>query len=373
MKKRLSTAAICAAVVLGLTGCGKNETSLLTDGTTSTGTSTASTSSTGSAASTASTSSTSSSTSASSTTSSTSSKTESSTPQSSSSSTTEESRPEESSIPEISHYSDGFSWDDYSVFGYYAVGITAYEGTDKDVVIPAEIDGKPVVSVAGFSGTDITSVTIPAGVTALLFDAFSECTKLVNVTFLGDTPDFRLSTFNNTPWLEKNLEQNTDPRFLIIGNALVQADSESVSGVVVVPDSVKRICSKAFLDCNMITRVAIPDSVKDIGVSAFENCGRLLSVRLPAGLTQIAPDTFYNCVSLGHIVVPEGVTDIGENAFNFCYSLKADLPDSLLYCYCRLDNAKFKGVEYKFGISDNGVTLADAINQNRLEKEDANS
>lgn len=282
-----------------------------------------------------------------------------------SSSADEESKPEESSEPEQSD----FSYTDFSQFGWDAIEITAYEGTDKEVVIPAEIDGKPVVSVTGFYGTEITSVTIPASVTSLFMDSFAECLELEEVIFLGDTPDFKLSAFENTPWLEKALAENTDPNFFIIGNALVRADKENISGDVVVPDSITRICSAAFLDCNNITSITIPDSVAWIGSYAFENCSKMTSIKLPSGITEILGFTFYNCGSLTSVDIPEGVTVIGECVFDNCPNLLVNLPDSLLRFFCDINRATFKGETYIFGISASGGFLADAITTNREVKE----
>ena len=276
-----------------------------------------------------------------------------------------ESKPEEHGEPEQSD----FSYTDFSQFGWDAIEITAYEGTDKEVVIPAEIDGKPVVSVTGFYGTEITSVTIPASVTSLFMDSFAECLELEEVIFLGDTPDFKLSAFENTPWLEKALAENTDPNFFIIGNALVRADKENISGDVVVPDSITRICSAAFLDCNNITSITIPDSVAWIGSYAFENCSKMKSIKLPSGITEILGFTFYNCGSLTSVDIPEGVTVIGECVFDNCPNLLVNLPDSLLRFFCDINRATFKGETYIFGISASGGFLADAINTNREVKE----
>ncbi len=65
----------------------------------------------------------------------------------------------------------------------HVLGIGTYTG--KDIVIPSEYNGSPVVSIGSgaFSGTDITSVFIPATVTTIEFGAFSDCDYLESVTF----------------------------------------------------------------------------------------------------------------------------------------------------------------------------------------------
>jgi hypothetical protein len=65
------------------------------------------------------------------------------------------------------------------------ITITKYTGTGGDVVIPAAIDGKPVLYIGSFafvSCSGLTSVTIGNNVTSIGNDAFSGCTGLTSVT-----------------------------------------------------------------------------------------------------------------------------------------------------------------------------------------------
>ena len=65
------------------------------------------------------------------------------------------------------------------------ITITGYTGTDSNVVIPEEIDGKKVVklgSIAFFGNQYLTAVTIPSTVTAIGYVAFANCKKLTTVS-----------------------------------------------------------------------------------------------------------------------------------------------------------------------------------------------
>ena len=62
-----------------------------------------------------------------------------------------------------------------------SVTVTDYIGTDSDIEIPSEIDGKSVTSIGywGFSGCDsLTGVTIPASVTRIGDYVFLESNNL---------------------------------------------------------------------------------------------------------------------------------------------------------------------------------------------------
>jgi hypothetical protein len=73
------------------------------------------------------------------------------------------------------------------------VVIAKYIGEDGKLVIPAEIEGLPVVELDGepFSGkdygpgSDLTSVAIPAGVKTIRGNVFEECEKPTTVTIQG--------------------------------------------------------------------------------------------------------------------------------------------------------------------------------------------
>jgi hypothetical protein len=64
------------------------------------------------------------------------------------------------------------------------VEIIGYHGDGRAVGIPSEIDGKPVMSIgsSAFYGKNITSVTIPEGVTIIRDRAFNSCRALTSVT-----------------------------------------------------------------------------------------------------------------------------------------------------------------------------------------------
>ena len=71
-----------------------------------------------------------------------------------------------------------------------------------EVVIPATYNNKPVTSVHGFFGCgEITSVTIPAGVT-LGANAFNTPVKLTSITFQGS--DIKMGASNSLPTNLKN-------------------------------------------------------------------------------------------------------------------------------------------------------------------------
>ena len=136
-------------------------------------------------------------------------------------------------------------------FDQYTGTLLGYNGPDKDIVIPAEINGVPVTSIAkwAFSNNRLTSVTIPNSVTSIGNWAFYK-NRLTSVTIPNSVTSIGDWAFS--------------------GNLLTS---------VTIPDSATIIGDWAFGN-NRLTSVTIPDSVTSIGDCAFEN-NRLTSVALP--------------------------------------------------------------------------------------------
>ena len=116
--------------------------------------------------------------------------------------------------------------------------LTKYTGAEKEVRIPAEHAGHPVV---GLDRTfrkrdDIVSVIIPNGVREIGEQAFFYCENLVSVT---------------------------------------------------IPASVTAIREQAFRGCSKLRSVTLPEGLKVIEESAFRRCSSLSSVNIPVSLTEL--------------------------------------------------------------------------------------
>ena len=81
----------------------------------------------------------------------------------------------------------------------YAITITGPRDASGAIVIPEEIDGKPVTSIgewafAGCSG--LTNVTIPDSVTSIGESAFFDCSGLTSVTIPDNVTSIGDETFS---------------------------------------------------------------------------------------------------------------------------------------------------------------------------------
>jgi hypothetical protein len=175
--------------------------------------------------------------------------------------------------------------------------ITDYTGGDTMVNIPAEVDGYPVVSIGSnvFERSNLTSVTIPNGVTRIHSNAFSY-NRLTSVEIPNSVTRIDDYAFYN------NLLTN-----------------------VTIPDSVTRIEDYAF-GSNLLTNVTIPNSVTSIGEYSF-SYNQLTNVTIPNGA--IGDGAFeFNLIT--SVTLSEGVTSIGNRAFFLNRIASVTIPKSVM-------------------------------------------
>lgn len=108
--------------------------------------------------------------------------------------------------------------------------ISQYTGTNTEIVIPSEIDGKKVTGIGNFAfqfRTNLISVSIPKGVTSIGYQAFVGCSSLKNITL---------------------------------------------------PEGLTVIGYGAFMGCSNLTNILIPESIVSIGDVAFNGCRSLTEI-----------------------------------------------------------------------------------------------
>ena len=95
-----------------------------------------------------------------------------------------------SAIPVLADDAGDFKVDKTGNFKYelseVGLKITSYEGSEKDVVIPNEIDGYKVSAIGKHAfkdNTTMTSVVIPEGVSNIYMEAFYGCSALSRIEF----------------------------------------------------------------------------------------------------------------------------------------------------------------------------------------------
>ena len=242
-------------------------------------------------------------------------------PETTTTTTTEETTTTEP-VPEASPAED-FETEENDV----GVTITKYKGNDDNVIIPAEINDKPVTEIAeqynvgAFSGKSIKSVVIPEGVTTINSNAFNSCKNLTDIEFPESLAEITMVwrswssgeaeiPFDGTPWLEAKRAENP---LVIVNNMLI--DGQTCSRDVEIPDGVTKICGGVFSGCTTVTSVTIPNGVEKIDAAAFYGCERLTEIVLPDSVSFIGDMAFDKCTALENVTFPNNTVEMGTNTF----------------------------------------------------------
>ncbi len=120
---------------------------------------------------------------------------------------------------------------------------------------------------------------------------------------------------------------------------------------VVLPDTIKRIEEKAFINCSQLSTINIPVSVSYIGVSAFQNCSMLKTIEIKSDcLTEESVDVFAFS-GIESVVLGEGVDCIPDNCFMGCPLSMVKLP----YTVAKIGNRAFAGCNLQMIELNEGV------------------
>lgn len=183
--------------------------------------------------------------------------------------------------------------------------ISKYLGTDLNVAIPDEIDGKPVseISEKAFSGSSVESVTIGKNVWEIGNSAFSNCRNLRFVEILPND-DFVIDI------IEENILINS------IGDSAF-ANCSALETFIFPDSNFTEIGDGAFYQCSSLKSVELT-GIMTVGVRAFSESG-LQSVNLQTGETY--PAVFADCKELKEVTLGN-LVDISDEMFSGCTSLE---------------------------------------------------
>ena len=133
---------------------------------------------------------------------------------------------------------------------------------------------------------------------------------------------------NSTNKTEIEVAQSLDIRvnpYLIVDGVLLSAETNLAlmdeSGVLTLPETVKKIGNGAFANVSGLKTIIIPGTVKEIGTNAFTNNADLTRVVLEEGIEIIGDEAFKQCSNLETIELPESLVSIGKGAFHTCGKL----------------------------------------------------
>lgn len=218
--------------------------------------------------------------------------------------------------------------------------IVGYAGSERDLVIPAELDGQPVVELGAWSfrESDLTGVVVPEGVTSIRYGAFENCASLERITIPASVTSIG-GAFIGCPKLTELVIAEDHPSWYVSGDMVLDRNGTlmlclpgSTATRLRVPEEVTAIGDYACCGCANLIRAELPDRVERIGVGVFAYCAKLEYVGFPKTMTVLPALMFRGCATLPGVMLPEGLTRIEYAAFQDCTALKRiTFPASLTY------------------------------------------
>ena len=240
--------------------------------------------------------------------------------------------------------------------------IKSYQGKDKNLIIPDEIDGYTVKAIgkeAFAYRENLISVTIPNSVIEIQDNPFVHDKNLERIEVYKEHPCF--ADIDGVLFNKENRSLLSFPAASKIDYSIPQgiveigpyAFSATPIKRIVLPDSMKTIGDSAFKFCMNLHDIEISEGVISIGNCAFEGCSGLSqldlpesityigerafcdcifqNIELPSGISSVEQGLFWNCSRLDKITIPDGVISIGDSAFWSCKNLcECILPDGLV-------------------------------------------
>lgn len=263
---------------------------------------------------------------------------------------------------------------EYSLKNYRAcvvidntVAITHYDGKEENLVIPSEINGRPVSKLSKSSFEDCTTiqtVTFPEGLKEIAGYAFSGCTLLKSVTLPASAEKLGDCVFQKCAALEyaeiplgvesagKNLFLGCNKTKLDVycaaaakpdGWSKYYASNSTTAfyedfafwwGMKAAENSAKGFRAGVLTDDTVaITHydgkeydLVVPDEiggkpVTKIMKNSFASANTVQTIQLPAQLKFIGGYAFEKCLLLQSVTLPSGVTEVGARAFTGCSAL----------------------------------------------------
>lgn len=162
-----------------------------------------------------------------------------------------------------------------------------------------QYDENETLMLGGYRGSK-TSITLPAGVTAIADDAFDHerDEKLVSITIPEGYESIGQWAFHRCDYLAH----------------------------ISLPSTLRTIGEYAFGHCDF-TSIQLPEGLETIGEYAFNSCYRMTSLTIPSTVTSISSVIARYCDNLTTVVLPAEIEYIAPGAFG----------DSLSTVYCYRD------------------------------------
>ena len=206
----------------------------------------------------------------------------------------------------------------------------------------------------------LTGVIIPASVANIGAGAFNECRELASVVIPASVTSIGASPFGGCRALAAITVDFANPNYVSVDGVLFDKSQTLIiqypggkAGAYTIPISVTSLGSEAFDDCGLLTSLTIPASVTSAGDGPPSGLTSLVSITVDAGNPILSSEDgvlfdklkstliLYPAGKAGSYTIPASVTGIADGAFAECGTLSSISVDAANPNYSSEDGVLF--------------------------------
>lgn len=207
-----------------------------------------------------------------------------------------------------------------------------------DLVIPATVTK---ICHDAFIGNHLSSVTLPDGLTSIVYQAFWNSEYLTEITLPAGYTGYDTSVFNGCDAMTAFYVSEDNTEYAAKDGLLYSKDMKTLirvpggyEGELTTADGVTEIYPCAFERCGTLTSVTLAEGVETIGGNAFSGSG-IANVSLPKSLKTIENGAFSNADAVTNVQYAGSKAEwdqieIGENnaslLFRTIHCTDGDIP-----------------------------------------------
>ena len=187
------------------------------------------------------------------------------------------------------------------------------------ISIPKSV--KTIGEYAFANCSNVTTVTAEDGLEVLGNYAFAGFAKVKSFNIPATLVNLGIGVFDGWNSLE-SLTANGNLDYAYMNGVLYNATytkiifvSADTAGEFVIPETITAISEGLFANTH-ITSIVLPDTIREIPARTFLNCTELKSVTMPSALERIGDRAFEGCTSLTTITIPKTVHSSYEKLWN---------------------------------------------------------
>lgn len=209
----------------------------------------------------------------------------------------------------------------------HVVGYTD-KTTVKELVIPDEVDGKPVTVIEDFglcNADSLEKITLGKNVREIGTWSMTNNQRLAAFDVAEGNGHFKAVDgvlFSADGKILYYYPCGREIEFDKFGRAKTDDEGNAVYVDYEIPEGVEEIHDKAFYKCYYVDVTAFPDTIRVIGEKAFHRCSSLHDFEMPEAIEIIGKDAFSYNENLTELTIGEHIREIGEYAFFYCKNLK---------------------------------------------------